>query len=270
MNSKPLSICYFEVTAPLSEQIDLLKADGAIVIRNLAPTSLVDRIASELKPYFESSGRAFEDDFNGYATRRLASILAYSPSATDLIEQEQVLSLVDSMLLPHCSNYRIGSTTGIEIHPGEKAQVLHQDDIIYPVRIPGIDWQVSVMWALTDFTVDNGATHVVIGSHSKERPEGYENEPTVQAEMSRGSALIYMGATWHGGGANSSRAPRIGMVNTYALGWLRQEVNQYLTVPRETAKRYSRKVQNLMGYRCHGPYLGRFVDDPDGYWHNKH
>ena len=139
MNSKPLSIRYFEVTAPLSEQIDLLKADGAIVIRNLAPTSLIDRIASELKPYFESSGGTFEDDFNGYATRRLASILAYSPSATDLIEQEQVLSLVDSMLLPHCSNYRIGSTTGIEIHPGEKAQVLHQNDVIYPIRIPGID-----------------------------------------------------------------------------------------------------------------------------------
>ena len=85
----------FEVTAPLSEQIDLLKADGAIVIRNLAQTSLIDRIVSELKPYFESSCRVFEDDFNGYTTRRLASILAYSPSATDLIEQEHRIRMFD-------------------------------------------------------------------------------------------------------------------------------------------------------------------------------
>ena len=270
MNSKPNSIRYFGLTDPLSEQVDSLKIDGAIIIRNLVPNSLVDSITSELKPYFENSGRFFEDDFNGYSTRRLASILAYSFSSAELIEQEKILSLIDHILLPHCRNYRIGSMTGIEILPGEKSQVMHQDDIIYPIRIPGIVWQVSVMWALTDFTINNGATHVVIGSHCNENSGGCENEPTVQAEMSRGSALIYMGATWHGGGANISRMPRIGLVNTYALGWLRQEVNQYLTVPLEIAMRFSRKVQDLMGYRCHGPYLGRFEGDPDGYWHNKH
>ena len=43
-----------------------------------------------------------------------------------------------------------------------------------------------------------------------------------------------------------------------------------LTVPRERAAQFPRTVQNLMGYRGHGPYLGRFAEDPDGFWHNKH
>ena len=269
-NSSDLSVSYFSASDPLDEQILALKNDGAIVVRDLADATLVDQVASELQPFFDTQGHNFEDDFNGHATRRLASTLAYSSTAADLIEQTHVLALLDRILLPHCTNYRIGSSTGIEIHAGEKAQVLHQDDVIYPIRIPGIDWQVSVMWALTDFTVKNGATHVAPGSHRVECEGGYQDALTVQATMNLGSALFYLGATWHGGGANRSTVPRMGLVTTYALGWLRQEVNHYLTVPREKAEGYSRTVQNLMGYRCHGPYLGRFADDPDGYWHNKH
>lgn len=269
-NSSDLSVSYFSASDPLDEQILALKNDGAIVVRDLAAITLVDQVASELQPFFDATGQNFEDNFNGYSTRRLASTLAYSSTAADLIEQTHVLALLDQILLPHCSNYRIGSSTGIEIHAGEKAQVLHQDDVIYPIRIPGIDLQVSVMWALTEFTVENGATHVVPGSHRAECEGSYVDAPSMQATMNRGSALFYLGPTWHGGGANRSTAPRMGLVTTYALGWLRQEVNHYLTVPREKAQGYSRTVQNLMGYRCHGPYLGRFADDPDGYWHNKH
>jgi len=153
-DSSDLSVSYFRASDPLDEQILALKNDGAIVVRDLASTALVDQVASELQPYFDTQGHNFEDDFNGYATRRLASTLAYSSAAADLIEQTHVLALLDPVLLPNCSNYRIGSSTGIEIHAGEKAQVLHQDDVIYPIRIPGIDWQVSVMWALSDFTVE--------------------------------------------------------------------------------------------------------------------
>ena len=88
--------------------------------------------------------------------------------------------------------------------------------------------------------------------------------------MKRGSALFYLGAAWHGGGANTTHTSRSGIITTYALGWLRQEVNQYLTVPRERAEKFSRTVQNLLGYRGHGRYLGRFAEDPDGFWLNKH
>ena len=210
----PLSVSYFRASDPLDEQILGLKNDGAIVVRDLASTTLVDQVASELQPFFDTKGRDFEDDFNGSATRRLASTLAYSSSAADLIEQAHVLALLDPILLPHCSNYRIGSSTGIEIHPGEKPQALHQDDVIYPIRIPGIDWQVSVMWALSDFTLENGATHVLPGSHRVECEGSYEDASSVQAPMNRGSALFYLGATWHGGGANRSTVPRMGLVSS--------------------------------------------------------
>ena len=72
-----------------------------------------------------------------------------------------------------------------------------------------------------------------------------------------------------GGGANRSDSPRMGLINTYSLGWLRQEVNQYLHIPREIADSYPDRVRRLIGYQGHGSSLGRFPDDPDGYWLNK-
>jgi ectoine hydroxylase-related dioxygenase (phytanoyl-CoA dioxygenase family) len=73
-----------------------------------------------------------------------------------------------------------------------------------------------------------------------------------------------LGATLHGGGANRADKPRAGLINTYALGWLRQEENQYLNVPREIAEQHSKTIQRLMGYQMHRT-LGAF-QHPDGTW----
>ena len=253
----------FGTDAGTADIAETLQRDGAVILENFIDESTADSVASELRPYFDGMGKKFENDFNGYRTRRVSSILARSPASAELIAPQRLLDVIDPVLLPHCINYRIGSTTGIEILPGEDHQVLHRDDEIYPMRMPGIEWQVSVMWALTDFTVENGATRVVPGSHKWMDYQSPTEDLVVQTPMSRGSALIYMGSALHGGGANRSNAARMGLVNTYSLGWLRQEINQYLTVPREIAQTYPKRVQELMGYQRHGSMLGRYLDDPD-------
>ena len=149
-----------------------------------------------------------------------------------LIDHDMVVAIADDILLPHCATYQLGSMTGIEIHPGEDAQPLHRDDSLYPIEISGLELQIGVMWALDDFTAENGATRVVPNSHrflrSWHLPDLSLRESAV---MPAGSALFYLGSTWHGGGANNSSAPRAGLINTYSLGWLRQESNHYLELP---------------------------------------
>ncbi|MEM7293875.1 MAG: phytanoyl-CoA dioxygenase family protein, partial [Pseudomonadota bacterium] len=172
----------------------------------------------------------------------------------------------DAILRPHCECYRIGSCTAIEIYPGENAQMLHRDDGFYPIRIPGVEFQFSAMWALDDFTIENGATRVVPGSHGQEPEPEYSQDDTVGAVMPAGSLLLYLGTTVHGGGANRSEKPRSGLINTYSLGWLRQEENHYLAIPREIADSYPENVRRLMGYQAHGQYLGVYPGDPDNRW----
>jgi hypothetical protein len=247
----------FDAGTPADVVVDALRCDGAAAVSRLLPSDVMDRAAAQMRPRFDSRGREMESDFNGYRTRRIGSVLGYAPATAEMIGHDLVVGVADRVLLPFCENYRIGSTTGIEIHPGEGHQVLHQDDSIYPIRIPGMELQIGVMWALTDFTEDNGATRVVLGSHRHlDRDPGPDLSRWVQASMPTGSALFYLGSLWHGGGANRTGRPRMGLINTYALGWLRQEVNQYLEVPPDTARHYSERIRKLLGYTKHGRSLG--------------
>jgi ectoine hydroxylase-related dioxygenase (phytanoyl-CoA dioxygenase family) len=244
-----------------------LKRDGAIIINNQASTETVAGVASELRAHFDSEGHYAESDFNGYSTLRTSAILAKSRTSAELIGDKAMFRVIDEVLLQFCEAYQVGSTTGIEILPGETAQILHRDDSIYPMSITGVEWQLSIMWALNDFTVENGATCVVPGSHqwhAERRPKPHE---ILQMDMDAGGALIYLGKTLHGGGENRSDHPRMGLVNTYSLGWLRQEVNQYLTIPRDVMATFPDHVQRVMGYQAHGDFLGKYPQDPDGGWY---
>lgn len=86
-------------------------------------------------------------------------------------------------------------------------------------------------------------------------------EDVALSVMPKGSALFYLGSVWHGGGANRSAKPRMGLINTYALGWLRQEVNQFVAVPRDVAMAYPPIIRRLLGYQNYGRALGNLPPD---------
>jgi len=267
---------YFEPDAGTADVVGALRRDGAAVVTEQIAPELIDAVLAELRTRFDEVGKFDESDFNGYTTLRVSGVLGVSPTSAELVAHPRVLEVADAILLEHCLNYRIGSLTAIEIHPGETDQYMHTDDSIYPVRMPGMQLQISALWALEDFTEENGAKRVALGSHieqdadrfhnreKKTDSESYNQDEVVQAVMPKGSVLFYLGTTWHGGGANRTDKPRAGLINTYALGWLRQEENQYLNVPREVAEQHSQTIQKLMGYQLHRT-LGAFQHS-DGSW----
>ncbi len=256
----------FANTSDSEPLVAALMRDGGVIIANQVSDDLVDQISLELRPHFDLEGHKFQNDFNGYKTLRLGGILALSSTSQQLIAHPTVTKIADRILGPHCANYRIGSCTAIEIHPGEEDQALHRDDDIYPIRIPDVEFQIGAMWALDDFTQDNGATRVASGSQDQRPISDVTSADLIQATMTKGSVLIYLGSIIHGGGANKSVLPRTGLINTYSLGWLRQEENQYLTIPREIAEGYPENVRRLLGYQVHDEHLGVYPGDPDERW----
>lgn len=245
---------------------ETLLTDGAVIVERAVPEAAVEATLAELRGPFDAQGLKFTNDFNGYKTRRLSGILGLSRASAEIIAHPLVMKVADKVLKRHCTNYRIGSATAIEIMPGEGNQVLHRDDDFYPIRIPGVEFQISAMVALTDFTAVNGATRVVPFSQDMRDIESIPESDIVQAVMPRGSVLFYLGAAVHAGGQNDSAEPRAGLITTYSLGWLRQEENLYLTIPREVAESYPEHISRLMGYQSHGPALGVFPGDPDGHF----
>jgi ectoine hydroxylase-related dioxygenase (phytanoyl-CoA dioxygenase family) len=233
---------------------------GAVVIDELAPRALVAQILEELDPFLAATETG-PDEFSGMRTRRTGSLIARSPASRELIAHPLVLGAVETVL-GHATTFQLHLTQMISIGPGEPAQPVHRDQWAYDFfTFPsGFEVQVSTMWAMSDFTLENGATRIVPGSHRAADRERYSRADTVGAEMRSGSVVLYTGSMYHGGGANRSDSVRIGMNVDYNVGWLRQEENQYLAVPIEVARTLPESMQRLIGY-ARGAYALGYVGD---------
>ena len=262
-----MSIARYQNLDNVDQVVGSLQRTGAVIIENLLPEKLVDTLNADLRSEFDREGHLYQNEFNGHNTLRVGGVTKYSDSFASFLMHPAAITLADQVLKPHCEVYQVGSTTAIEILPGEDAQVLHRDDAIYPMDLLDFEAQISVLWALDDFTEENGATHVLLKEKGISCPEIATLDDTHQAVMPKGSAVVYLGSTIHGGGANHSDAPRKALVNTYCLGWLRQEENQYLTLSREDVGAQSESVRRMLGFQAHGPYLGVWPEDPDGLWY---
>jgi len=233
---------------------------GCVIVERLAPPELCDRVEAELAPW-SARTPVGGDEFTGRNTRRTGALLARVPSSVELIAHPRVLEVCDRVLGRKGARYQLHLTQAIAIGPGSPAQQLHRDHWCFDFhRFPvDLDVEVSTIWALCDFDEANGATRVIPDTHRVEGLE-YDHADSLPAEMPRGSVVLYLGGTVHGGGANGTEAVRTGINVDYTLGWLRQEENQYLSVPREVAAALPERVQRLMGYD-YGAYALGYVDD---------
>ena len=229
-----------------------LEEAGCVIVESLFTPAQMDQFADDMNPWFEKRPIGI-DDFSGYKTRRVSSLVARSAVARDIALSEVVLDVCDRLLLPNCNVYRLQVTHMVNIGPGEIRQIVHRDDGIYPEvfhrALPELNCLVHGMWAVTDFTKDNGATTLVPGSHRwADRERAPQEHELTQAIMPKGSVALYLGATYHGGGENRSNTHRVGALFGYALGWLRQEENMYLACPPKIARSFPEKLQRLVGY----------------------
>ena len=233
------------------------------IIDNFLDEDGLERIKSDLKPYLKVTKNG-QDEFTGYETKRVGALMARSKTCQDLALDPFINQMADSFLGPHCESYQLHFTSAIQIGPGESSQILHRDRGVWGGYIPRkIETQFSTVWAINDFTKENGATQVVPGSHKWHKDRQPLPEEIAYAEMQAGSVFIYTGSVLHGGGTNNTDEPRLGVFLHYAPSWLRQEENQYLSCPPEVAKDFSPQLRSLIGYSKGGYVLGFFTDPED-------
>jgi ectoine hydroxylase-related dioxygenase (phytanoyl-CoA dioxygenase family) len=243
---------------------------GYTIIPDVIDTDLVDAIATELDRLETELGVGVcSNAFEGYATVRIYNLLVHGEVFTRIPVHPGVLPVVDRVLDPGCL---ISSLSSIAIGPGERAQPIHADDQLIPLDKPHRPIVCNTMWAITDFTADNGATRLVPGSHLADHdPNPFDDHDTVAAEMTRGSVLVWNGSLWHGGGANSTDERRVGIAMNYCAGFIRQQENQQLGVPASLVATFPKRLQTLVGYGVYNGLVGhidkqspRYLLDGDG------
>jgi ectoine hydroxylase-related dioxygenase (phytanoyl-CoA dioxygenase family) len=243
--------------AQIDRHADRIAQLGYTIVEGAIEPALVDAIDGDLRRLeAELSIEPASNVFEGLNTLRIYNLLARGPIYQAIPVHEQVLPIVEKVLDRGCL---VSSLSSIALLPGETPQPIHADDQLIPLPKPHVAIVCNTMWAITDFTADNGATRLLPKSHLADRsPElGADiDADTIAAEMPRGSVLVYHGSLWHGGGANRTSERRVGVAMNYCAGWIRQQENQQLGIPLEVARGFSPRLRKLVGYGIYRGLVG--------------
>lgn len=211
------------------------------------------------------------NNFEGNRTERIYTLVARHRVFQDIVEDPRILALCDALFQP---NYLLTASQAIVISPGETPQPWHTDDSFYPLPRPRPMVSLSTIVAVDDFSATNGGTEVIGGSHlwDDRKIQGdyhsgdSEADPGFAAklkgmsqpvEMAAGSCLVFAGTLLHRGGANNSSGTRRAFSNQYCEPWARTQENFFLGIPAHEAAQMSAKLQSLLGYSIHPPFMGQ-------------
>ena len=240
-----------ELTAgELAAVSDRLERDGYVVIPGRLDDGHLAAARAELGELLAAADWG-DGGFDGVRTRRVWAPLAVSRCLDRAALDPLTLAAVQQLLGPGA---QFGNTCAIEVHPGQQAQVLHCDQNLYPLPRDR-DVMLTAIWALDDFTVENGATRLVPGSH-RGPPRKPHPAETIPAEMPAGSVLLFAGRLYHGAGANHSDRPRLGVAIEYIQPWLRPCEAHTLSADPAQVRLLPQRLQELLGFNQPSPYFG--------------
>jgi ectoine hydroxylase-related dioxygenase (phytanoyl-CoA dioxygenase family) len=227
------------------------------IIPDLLPRETIEALDRDLGGVFEVTPFC-QGGFYGNRTKRFGRILTRSPRASALVQHPLVLGIVERILSPWCDVIQLNLTQASAVHSGSLPQVPHRDQDMWRGATGEMEYLVNVIWPLTPFTRDNGATRVWPESHGRRVGDPVPEASQIAAEMEPGSALLFLGSTLHAAGGNRTSEVRRGMIAGYSLGWLKTYENQYLAYPPAIARSFPPELAALVGYRQHRPNLGNY------------
>lgn len=247
--------------ADVATHVDRIAAQGYTVIEDAVEPDRLDELSVSLQRLeSEMAVVPAGNDFEGAHTVRIYNLLVHGREFERIPVHPNVLPVVEGVLDAGCL---VSSLSSIAICADETPQPIHADDQLMPLAKPHPPTVCNTMWALTDFTAANGATRIIPGSHLADHSPTYGAPyDSIPAEMARGSVLVWHGSLWHGGGANTTSERRVGIAMNYCAGYIRQQENQQLGIPREVAAGFGERLQRLCGYSVYQGLIGH-IDKRD-------
>ncbi len=246
--------------AELADHLARIEDVGYTVVEDAIEPDLVDELAATLdRLESELAVAPADNSFEGRRTYRIYNLLVHGDVFARVPTHPNVLPVVEGVLDPGCL---LSSLSSIAIGPDESPQPIHADDQLIPLPKPHPPVVCNTMWALTDFTEANGATRLVPGTHRQDSPDFGRPYDSIPAVMAKGSVLVWHGSLWHGGGANTTAERRVGIACNHCAGYVRQQENQQLGIPRTIAQGFDDRLARLCGYGIYSGLIGH-IDKHD-------
>jgi ectoine hydroxylase-related dioxygenase (phytanoyl-CoA dioxygenase family) len=242
-------------TKKTADHVAEIESEGYTIVEDVIDAGKLATISADLLRLEEElKVTPHNNPFEGKDTVRIYNLLVHGELYGEFALHPRTLPIVEGVLSSSCL---ISSLSSIAIRGGEAAQPIHADDQVIPLKKPHRAIVCNTMWAITDFTEENGATRIIPGSHKRDHNPAFGTKYESQAaEMKAGSVMVFNGSMWHGGGANQTDQRRVGVAMNYCAGYIRQQENQQLGVPQELVKTMPKRLQELIGYSVYRGLIG--------------
>jgi hypothetical protein len=243
--------------------VEVIMRDGGVIIEGLFDEATIEGLEKDLNPVLDRVDTGHDELFAGNRTKRAGGLFARTEHMATIALNPLYRGVAECILdkpiniffgeesVPNPAGMHVGATMAIKIGPGQGSQPLHRDDSVWLWRHPTYqrEARVQIMVAVSDFTAENGGTLVIPGSHLWDDERAPRREEAVPTQMKAGSALIWIGSTYHGGGENTTTDEyRFGLSMGYDLAFLRPEENPFLTYTLDEVRSFPEEIQRALDW----------------------
>ena len=197
--------------------------------------------------------------FDDGHSQRIFNLINKDVAFAPLVEHPLVLSVLEpalgrDLVVLDMSVNHVGANTNF---PG----AWHIDSPLtqVPEPLPNLTLSIQTVWMLDDFSVADGATHVVTGSHHTQRKPPIGRDPLadeVVLEGPAGSVAFWLSQTWHRHGANITDHPRTGLIVQYGRSWIKPFVDLRTPIDDDQAAAFSPRLRYMLGCNASAPVRG--------------
>lgn len=243
-----------------------LANDGFVILKNAVPDMLVGRINEALeKSYHAARKIQLKNDPEALTDGTLHHLLAHPEPVfleiIDFICHSELYAVIREYF---GGNFILNSYGGCLNFPSKPtyAAKVHRDIRFYSGDFP---LMLNMIIMLDDFTEQNGATHLLTGSHKiKEKPTDEEfYQKAERGTGKRGDVIFFNSNLWHASGANLSDKYRRTITITFTKPFMKQQLDYSRAVGYENLKEMNAELKQVIGYFSRTPSsLEEFYQKP--------
>jgi ectoine hydroxylase-related dioxygenase (phytanoyl-CoA dioxygenase family) len=238
------------------EQSQELKEQGYTIIRNQVDKKWLDILSDEIdKAFLEHRNIQLynNNDINsdGVALHVLLSSPIFIEFLQTLLENEFVQSLQDNFFHSKCILNSLSALNNLPNQPNFSA-IVHRDLRFYSGDFPIM---LNCLIMVDDFTIENGGTYLLTGSHLEERKPTDEEffSNAIQATGKRGDILIFNANVWHSSAPNKTQDNRRAIPFTVSKSFMKQLLDYPRSLGYDKMNSFTYEMQQFLGYHSRVP-----------------
>jgi ectoine hydroxylase-related dioxygenase (phytanoyl-CoA dioxygenase family) len=230
----------------ISQHIYSMQIFGFSLVKDFLPLNATKLLREHLESAIANYQSVEDSDRSELDKYHMHDLFCKNIIFCKTLEDKRLQQLVGAILGEHWIMYAYTSSS-LPPNGANYGSRIHVDS---PRFIPNYPTNVGVIWALNDFTIENGATHVLIGSHNSELEPSkeYFDDNSVRLTCKEGDLILFNARLFHSAGVNFTSQFRHALTLNACRPYMKQRMDWVRFVPDDITNRLNNQARRILGF----------------------